>query len=397
MIRILWIIFLFSYYSFAQTVQYSWPYYENNIWPVQEINSNVGDYRRINRFHLGIDVQEKFNTRVFPITTAQLVFDPIFDSEDNEYTIILQHGTYDPNSQSFTPIPDSYSVYTHLRNPNPNLAADFVVFTSTYLSEGDDLFENHLHFNYVTDLNSTTDLNDDAVSNPFNLNWSDFSGSDNTPPIIHNLYMEVTDATVQVLNYPDDYTPRFYENDPPQNNFYRISYGNPLPYGEPKVLISAIGSNCEIKFVVQATDDWEPTGTNLTPHAISAYLDHNSETNEDQPYFYVEFDEIQAGRPNAEIVYYTIPPLQTVFGTEQQYYRFYAHPTNTMVLPRQTVNNPINIATGPNNEEGLHRIEIILLSESVYPFFTSEGVTAYFYFYLLKNNEGYIDLAQSSP
>ncbi len=288
-----------------------------------------------------------------------------------------------------------------------------MVFTATLLAQGYDLYLNHLHFNFVLDLNNTqTDINDDRVSNPFDLEWSDFPGRDTTPPIFHNLYVELTNGVVmEVLNYPIDYSSRFSAN-VPANNYYQISYGNPIPDEIPRVLIRSIGTNSSLAFILQATDDWPPignwTGTGLTPKSISVYLDQNTDRLGNLPYSSVDFNQIHNTgtphqRPSAEIVYNTEQPLQTVYGTSEQYYRLYRHPTNTELLPNQIVNDALNIDSGEYSEEGMHHIEIILKSESVNtdainPQQTTTGVL---YFYLLKNNGGgdnsYLDLAQSSP
>ncbi len=112
-------MFLLCNMLFAQQNEFAWPYYiiDNTAEPVQKINSNMGDYRNTNRFHLGVDVQEEPNTQVFPIHVAQLVTNPLYDATDQEYTFILQHGIYNSSDNPpFTPLENSYSVYTHLRN-----------------------------------------------------------------------------------------------------------------------------------------------------------------------------------------------------------------------------------------------------------------------------------------
>ncbi|RMD49330.1 MAG: hypothetical protein D6830_05160 [Ignavibacteria bacterium] len=414
---------LFNGIVFAQ---HSWPLVDvddNMDVPVEKINSNLGDFRHTlpypPRFHLGIDIQapppDSGAARIYPVFTSIVTASPYTNPSLNG-AVILELVDVDDDGNIF-PF-NEYGFYEHLVNFNPELMdllpEEVIGPVSTiyafWLADGNTLELNHLHFNHITDLNYTpTDPNDDRVLNPFDMGWDDFAARDITPPILHNLHAELTNgAIMEALNYPGADSTRFFPNDT-VSNFYRISYadtGEIMPPEIPRVLIRNIGPSSSLNLILQATDKWNDTG--LTPHEIQVYLDQNSSRQGDSPYYSVEFDEIHNtgnpnSRPNANIVYNNSSPLATKASTLKQYYRLYSLPSITDRVPTQIVNDSLNIDSGDYSEEGMHRIEIILKSESVNTDATNpqQTTTGVLYFYLLKNNGGgdnsYLDLAQSSP
>lgn len=131
---------------------FNWPYVgktgnEN----VELINSNLGDYRNVDRFHLGIDIQEVPNTIIYPVTTSQLIADPVYvhSSNDDYWNVFLQHG--DVESGIFEPLDSAFSVYIHLIDYNQVLEEGYTVGPigdewEEFLADGDNLQSNHLHF-----------------------------------------------------------------------------------------------------------------------------------------------------------------------------------------------------------------------------------------------------------
>lgn len=375
--------------------QYYWPMVGNSgSEPVKRINSNFGDYRNTNRFHLGVDVQETDNSMIYPVTDAEVITDPYYNG--TSYMVTVRHGIWDDYSEDWLIQFDIYSVYLHLITIEPISQGDVFIPQLDPMADGGNLEDGHLHFNIVEDLNGTNiDPNDDYAINPLTeVGWADYNEEDLYYPTLHNLYLE-TNADVEVLNYPNNYDSRYFENDP--SPFTRILYENQPSDQHPKVLISNIISSDRLRMIIQATDRLN-NGTGLTPNVITVLLDEKGYS----VYNHVIFLEIQdAEQPNgrvpAEIVYNTDPPLETIFNTDQQYYRLYKHPTNTKTLPDpyQTVHTPIDLYDA---EEGMHRVQITLKGERYFennqP--SAKQITRIFCYYVLKNYNGYMDLSQSS-
>ncbi len=179
-------------------------------------------------------------------------------------------------------------------------------------------------------------------------------------------------------------------------------------YQVPRILFYDINQGATVRLILHATDQWNDTG--LTPNIINVYIDQNASGVPvfNQAYYQLHLTTINSFngiRPNSNIVYNRENPLNNFYTDKPHWYTQYYHlfendnNINDQILPNQIVNDPINFNTGIYSEEGMHRIEVILKSDS----FRNPNGTNYIrnekngilYYYLLKNNGGYMDLAQS--
>ncbi len=402
--------------------QLHWPVVGQNGGEVVDlINSNFGEFRNTNRFHLGIDVQETPNTQVYPVTTARLVTNPFLNNSETYYIMVLEHRKVE--NENFIPTQNSYSVYIHFLPGHYN--ADLVMGSivgplgsdnETYLADGDYLEANHLHFNILTDLNgSNTNIDDDQAINPLSRVQDNdvrpHDTSDPQRPLLHAIYFNTVDADFEGLNYPQIYNT--ISEGTPTFNYHQIEYDgtdgiyddNDDDFQIPRVLIEPTNTNSRIRLFVRASDSWN--GGGFACNKVIVYIDQYAENVPvfNTPYYQLNFEVIPGARPLAEIVYNytntnTGEPLQTNFANRlDKYYRLFRHPSNDMTLPNQIVNDPINLEAGLYSEEGMHRLQVILKSD---PYREENGTdyvrnetTGILYYYLLKNNDGYMDLSQS--